>query len=57
MLALDPTPRGAFLRQKHRTERLRGAGVSRLSYWTDNRAGYSYWCWGTGAVVLRTVVL
>lgn len=34
---------GSFQRQLHTTVRARGSGVSQLSYWDDNEAGYSYW--------------
>ena len=30
---------GAIMRQWHGTTRLRGSGVSQLSYWNDNQAG------------------
>jgi hypothetical protein len=34
---------GSFLRQAHNTTRARGSALSRLSYWSDNLAGYSFW--------------
>ena len=37
---------GAVLRQWHGTKRLRGPGVTQLSYWNDNQAGYSWWTVG-----------
>merc|ERR1711871_1345135 len=37
---------GALLRRAHSTKRLRAAGVSQLSYWNDNQAGYSWWTAG-----------
>ena len=45
---------GALLRRSHGTTRMRGPGVTQLSYWNDNQAGYSWWTagddqsiWGT----------
>ena len=45
---------GALLRRFHGTARKRAAGVTQLSYWSDNQAGYSWWTagddqsiWGT----------
>lgn len=37
---------GAFIRQWHNTTRKRGPGVTQLSYWNDNQAGYSWWTVG-----------
>lgn len=34
---------GAIMRRYWNTTRLRGAGTTQLSYWDDNRAGYSFW--------------
>ena len=34
------------VRQAHNTSRNRGPGVSVLSYWNDNQAGYSWWTAG-----------
>lgn len=34
---------GAAMRQRYDAVRHRRAGVSTLSYWTDNNAGYSFW--------------
>jgi hypothetical protein len=34
---------GAALRRAHNTTRSRGPGVTALSYWNDNQAGYSWW--------------
>lgn len=51
---------GAFMRQKHHAVRTRGSAVSKLSYWDDNRAGYSWWSvgrnmtvWGTPQEIFR----
>ena len=37
---------GALLRRAKATARARGAGVTQLSYWADNQAGYSWWTAG-----------
>ena len=35
-----------MLRQARNTTRRRGPGVTQLSYWNDNQAGYSWWTVG-----------
>ena len=35
------------MRQFHNTSRRRGTGVTALSYWADNAAGYSWWTTGS----------
>lgn len=37
---------GSIIRQVHNTTRKRGPGVTQLSYWSDNQAGYSWWTVG-----------
>ena len=42
---------GALLRQVHATTRSRGVGVTALSYWADNQAGYSWWSAGDDQMI------
>ena len=42
---------GSVLRQAWHTTRARGPGVTQLSYWNDNQAGYSWWSVGPDQMV------